>query len=556
MQATRIPILRRAVRRDVARLSRGYHDSVIPNLVSTSSPEFIAKADAMAALIEDLRTKTAKARLGGGSKAAEKMKSKGKCLPRERLRLLLDNSTPFLELSPLAAYEVYGDQSIPGAGLITGIGRISGRECMVIVNDATVKGGSYYPLTVKKQLRAQEIAREHGLPCVYIVESGGAALPYQANVFPDKEHFGRIFYNMAQMSALGIPQIASIHGISVAGGAYVPAMADENIIVQNQGRIFLAGPPLVKAATGEDVDDETLGGGMMHSSESGVTDHLARDDEHAISLTRSVVADLGRAGWRPALPPQQSESPLYPASELGGIVGTDVRQGFDMRDVISRIVDGSKLREFKKEYGPTIITGYAHIHGYEVGIVANNGILFSPSALKTTHFIQSCSQRKIPLLFLVNVTGYMVGSKAERGGIAKDGAKMVRAVACADVPKLTVVVGGSFGAGNYGMSGRAYSPRFLWMWPNSKVSVMGGSQLSQVMASVSKDPTQHSSLKDEIEEQSTALYSTARLWDDGIIEPTATRDVVGLGLALASRQSGGRSTTWDGNNLGYGVFRM
>jgi len=434
---------------------------------------------------------------------------------------------------------------------------------MIVVNDATVKGGSYYPLTVKKHLRAQEIAREHGLPCVYVVESGGAALPHQANVFPDKEHFGRIFYNMAQMSALGIPQIALVHGISVAGGAYVPAMADENIIVADQGRIFLAGPPLVKAATGEEVDEETLGGGLMHSSESGVTDHLARDDEHAIAIARGMVGDLGIAGWKPIGPSAVSEDPVYPASELHGIVGTDSRQAFDMRDVIARIVDGSRFREFKKEYGPTMITGFAHVHGYEVGIIANNGILFSPSALKATHFIQLCSQRQIPLLFLVNVTGYMVGSKAERGGIAKDGAKMVRAVACADVPKLTVIVGGSFGAGNYGMAGRAYSPRFLWMWPNAKVSVMGSGQLSQVMTTVSKDPSQHSSLKADIEAQSTALYSTARLWDDGIIKPTDTRDVVGLGLALASRErptSRGRgsvgSTTWDGDGKGFGVFRM
>ncbi|TFK68181.1 carboxyl transferase [Pluteus cervinus] len=516
----------------------------------------------MGEMVKDLEGKLAAARLGGGPKAAERMRSKGKKLPRERLSLLLDPHTPFLELSALAAHEVY-PESIPGAGIITGIGRIAGRECVVVVNDATVKGGSYYPLTVKKHLRAQEIAREHGLPCVYVVESGGAALPHQANVFPDKEHFGRIFYNMAQMSALGIPQVAVVHGISVAGGAYVPAMADENIIVQNQGRIFLAGPPLVKAATGEVVDEETLGGGLMHSSESGVTDHLAKDDEHALAIARGVVGDLGSAGSKEGLPQRTPEDPLYPASDLHGIVGTDVRQAFDMRDVISRIVDGSRFREFKKEYGTTMLTGFAHIHGYEVGIVANNGILFSPSALKATHFIQLCSQRQIPLLFLVNVTGYMVGSKAEKGGIAKDGAKMVRAVACADVPKLTVIVGGSFGAGNYGMAGRAYSPRFLWMWPNAKVSVMGSAQLSQVMTTVSKDPAQHASLKAEIEDQSTALYSTARLWDDGIIKPTDTRDVVGLGLALSARErrsKGGRgasgSTTWDGDNRGFGVFRM
>ncbi|KAK7062027.1 carboxyl transferase [Favolaschia claudopus] len=557
----RSPALVSAFKRAPQVKRRSYHATVLPSLVSTASPEFAAKSEAMDVLVADLEAKLANARLGGGPKAAERFRSKGKKLPRERLNLLLDPNSPFLELSPLAAHEVY-PESIPGAGLITGIGRISGRECMVIVNDPTVKGGAYYPLTVKKQLRAQEVAREHRLPCVYVVESGGAALPHQPNVFPDKEHFGRIFYNIAQMSALGIPQIASVHGISVAGGAYVPAMADENIIVRNQGRIFLAGPPLVKAATGEEVDEETLGGGMMHSSESGVTDHLANDDEHAIAITREVIGDLGKAAGVEGLPAARPEDPLFPASELHGIVGTDIRQAFDMRDVIARVVDGSRFREFKKEYGTTMLTGFAHIHGYEVGIVANNGILFSPSALKATHFIQLCSQRKIPLLFLVNVTGYMVGSKAERGGIAKDGAKMVRAVACADVPKLTVIVGGSFGAGNYGMAGRAYSPRFLWMWPNAKVSVMGSSQLSQVMSTVSKDPSQHSSLQSEIEHQSTALYSTARLWDDGIIRPTDTRDVLGLALGLAARTSTGagaqraESTTWDGAGRGFGVFRM
>ncbi|KZT23946.1 carboxyl transferase [Neolentinus lepideus HHB14362 ss-1] len=547
------PTLKRALQ--CSTLCRHYHANVLPSLISTSSPEFAARAQGMDELVKDLEAKMAEARLGGGAKAAERMRSKGKKLPRERLGLLLDPHTPFLELSSLAAHEVYPGESIPGAGIITGIGRISGRECVVVVNDATVKGGSYYPLTVKKHLRAQEIARENGLPCVYVVESGGAALPHQANVFPDREHFGRIFYNMAQMSAHGIPQIAVVHGISfpsslmlyVAGGAYVPAMADENIIVQNQGRIFLAGPPLVKAATGEDVDEETLGGGLMHSSESGVTDHLARDDEHALAIARAVVGDFGEAGGVASVPSRTPEDPIYDAGELHGIVGTDSRQPFDMRDVIARVVDGSRFREFKKEYGTTIVTGFAHIHGYQVGIIANNGILFSPSALKATHFIELCSQRRVPLLFLVNVTGYMVGSKAEKGGIAKDGAKMVRAVACADVPKFTVVVGGSFGAGNYGMCGRAYSPRFLWMWPNAKVSVMGSGQLSQVMTTVSRDPAQHASLKSEIEHQSTALYATARLWDDGIIRPADTRDVVGLGLALARREKGtGR----------LGVFRM
>ncbi|KAF9651901.1 carboxyl transferase [Thelephora ganbajun] len=533
-----------------------YHPSVLPSLVSCSSPEFQEKARNMDILVEDLESKLAAARQGGGPKAVARMKSKGKLLPRERLALLLDPHSPFLELSALAAHEVYSEP-IPGAGMVTGIGRIAGRECVIVVNDATVKGGSYHPLTVKKHLRAQEIARENNLPCVYVVESGGAALPHQANVFPDKEHFGRIFYNMAQMSALNIPQIAVVHGISVAGGAYVPAMADENIIVQNQGRIFLAGPPLVKAATGEVVDEEHLGGGEMHSKESGVTDHLARDDEHAIAIARGIIGDLGTTGERSLQPDATPENPLYPAEELHGIVGTDLRQSFDMRDVIARIVDGSRFREFKKEYSPTIVTGFAHIHGHSVGIVANNGILFSQSALKATHFIELCSQRQIPLLFLVNVTGYMVGSKAERGGIAKDGAKMVRAVACADVPKFTVIVGGSYGAGNYGMCGRAYSPRFLWMWPNAKVSVMGSGQLSQVMSQVSKDPSQHSALGDRIEQQSTALYATARLWDDGIIKPTDTRDAVGLGLSLAKKQRlSGESNTWDGSGKGFGVFRM
>ncbi|KDQ14248.1 hypothetical protein BOTBODRAFT_33033 [Botryobasidium botryosum FD-172 SS1] len=540
-------------------VQRRLYSSVLPSTVLTSSPDFLAKSAAMDALVKDVESKIAAARLGGGPKALERMISKGKKTPRERLALLLDPHSPFVELSSLAAHEVYPGESVPGAGIITGIGRVSGRECMIVVNDASVKGGSYYPLTVKKHLRAQEIAKENGLPCIYLVESGGAALPHQADVFPDKDHFGRLFYNMAQMSSLGIPQIAVVHGISVAGGAYVPAMADENIIVAKQGHIFLAGPPLVKAATGEVVDDETLGGGEMHSSESGVTDHLAKDDQHAISIARGVVRDLEGLEVPPAGPVQPSEPPLYPAQELHGIVGSDTRQAFDMRDVIARVVDGSRFREFKKEYGPTIVTGFAHIHGYPVGIIGNNGILFSPSALKATHFIQLCNQRRIPLLFMVNVTGYMVGSKAEKGGIAKDGAKMVRAVACADVPKFTVVVGGSFGAGNYGMCGRAYSPRFLWMWPSAKVSVMGSGQLSQVMATVSKDPSQHAALKDKIEAQSHALYGSARLWDDGIIKPTDTRDVVGLGLALAAKEAsrrniGARSGVKNEGN--FGVFRM
>ncbi|PAV16973.1 carboxyl transferase [Pyrrhoderma noxium] len=495
---------------------------VLPSLISRTSPDFVEKKVALDEAVSDLEEKLARVRLGGGSRAAERMKAKKKLLPRERLAHLLDPGSPFLELSALAAHEAYGDDFIPGAGMITGIGKVAGRECMVVVNDPTVKGGSYYPLTVKKHLRAQEIAREHRLPCVYLVESGGAALPHQANVFPDKDHFGRIFYNMAQMSALRIPQISVVHGISVAGGAYVPAMSDQTIIVRKQGHIFLAGPPL---------------------------------------RARECIGDLGDD---PIYSEKESkiDPPLYPAHELHGIVGTDVRQAFDMREVIARIVDGSRFREFKKEYGPTIVTGFSRIHGSPVGIIANNGILFSPSALKATHFIELCSQRGIPLVFLVNVTGYMVGSKAERGGIAKDGAKMVRAVACADVPKYTVVIGGSFGAGNYGMCGRAYSPRFLWMWPNAKVSVMGSQQLSQVMTTVSKDPAQHSALASQIESQSTAYYSTARLWDDGIIRPVDTRDTLGLALNLSRRKDisnrhrNTESTTWDGEGRGFGVFRM
>ncbi|KZT62260.1 ClpP/crotonase [Calocera cornea HHB12733] len=557
-------LARSSTLRPPSNAARAYHPSIIPSKVMPSSDEFIARAAAMDALVSELDSLTAQARQGGGKKAMDRMRAKGKMLPRERVASLLDPDSPFIELSSLAAHDVYPGESIPAAGIITGIGRISGRECMIICNDATVKGGSYYPMTIKKHLRAQEIARENFLPCVYLVESGGAALPYQAEVFPDVGHFGRGFYNMAQMSALGIPQIAVVHGISVAGGAYTPAMSDHVIIVRNQGHIFLAGPPLVKAATGEVVDEEFLGGGDMHASVSGVVDALARDDEDGIALARTAVGDLGAASGLPAQPDQPSEEPLYCATELHGIVGGDVRQAIDMREVIARIVDGSRFREFKADYGTTLLTGFAHIRGYHCGIIANNGVLFSTSALKATHFIQLCSQRKIPLVFLVNVTGYMVGSKAERGGIAKDGAKMVRAVSCADVPKLTMVVGGSFGAGNYGMCGRAYSPRFLWMWPNAKISVMGSGQLSQVMSGISKDPSRHSELQSTIEAQSTALYATARLWDDGIIKPTDSRDILGLGLGLAKRQSlvaqlsasSLSRATWDGHDSGFGVFRM
>lgn len=479
---------------------------------------------------------------------------------------LLDPGSPFVELSPLAGHELYPGDDVPSAGMISGIGRVSGVECMIVCNDPTVKGGAYYPISVRKHLRAQAIARENRLPCIYLVESGGAALPHQAEVFPDEQHFGRIFYNMAQMSALGIPQISVVHGISVAGGAYVPSMADETIIVRQQGTIFLAGPPLVKAALGEVVDNETLGGGEMHSSVSGVTDHLAIDDAHAIMLAREAVANLGLASGAPVteMPAHNNfEEPLYPMSDLHGIVSTNLRKPFEMRDVISRLVDGSRFHEFKKLYGSTLVTGFASIHGRGVGIIGNNGILFGESAKKATSFIQLCDQRQIPLLFLPNVSGYMVGSKAEREGIAKDGAKMVRAVACADVPKLTVIVGGSYGAGNYGMCGRAYSPRFLWTWPNAKVGVMGGEQLSQVMGTVSSDQSKQQGLRAQIEEQTMAYYGSARLWDDGIIRPQDTRSVVALGLEVAmngreqSRRRGDRGhPAWDGNGHSSGVYRM
>lgn len=433
---------------------------------------------------------------------------------------------------------------------------------MVIANDPTVKGGSYYPITVKKHLRAQEIAQENRLPCIYLVESGGANLPYQSQVFPDRDHFGRIFYNQARLSARGIPQISVVHGISVAGGAYMPAMSDVNIIVKNQGRIFLAGPSLVKAAIGEDINDEQLGGGEMHCQVSGVSDYLAESDEHALVLARREILhlnhQLGRSSFSTTTQASGWEEPLYDPSELNGIVSPNLREAFEIREVIARIVDGSQFHEFKREYGKTIVTGFAHIHGQPCGIIANNGVLFSPSALKATHFIQLCEQRQIPLIFLVNVTGYMVGEQAERGGIAKDGAKMVRAVACTSVPKFTVIVGGSFGAGNYGMAGRAYGSRFLWMWPNAKVSVMGGEQLSHVMSTISQDQSKTEKLKAQIENESTSLYTSARLWDDGIISPTDTRSVLGLGISLANSERANHADGRQSNQTmsGFGVFRM
>ncbi|KAN0064729.1 hypothetical protein ACQY0O_001784 [Thecaphora frezii] len=540
--------------------------SVLPNDVDPSSDDFAANRAAMDALVAELDAKHAAISLGGSQKARDRHVSRGKMLARDRVGALLDSGSPFLELSPLAGYGMYGEDAVPAGGIITGVGTVSGTQCMVVANDPTVKGGSYYPISVKKHLRAQTIARENRLPCVYLNESGGAALPYQADVFPDENHFGRIFYNMAQMSALGIPQISVVHGISVAGGAYVPAMADETIIVQRQGTIFLAGPPLVKAALGEEVDDETLGGGEMHSSESGVTDHLAVDDAHAIVLAREAVANVGACGRRPPLTAAQhaAEAPLYDVDELHGIVPANLRKPFDMRQVIARLVDGSRLHEFKKLYGTTVVTGFARIEGQEVGIVGNNGILFGESAKKATSFIQLCNQREVPLVFLVNVTGYMVGSKAERSGIAKDGAKMVRAVACASVPKLTVVVGGSFGAGNYGMCGRAYAPRFLWMWPNARVGVMGGEQLSEVMRSVGGGGGRagQEGLREKIERQATPEYASARLWDDGVVRPKETRGALALALSVVrggrwrSRERGEGHTAWDGNGHGEGVFRM
>ncbi|HEV2781634.1 MAG TPA: carboxyl transferase domain-containing protein [Actinophytocola sp.] len=512
------------------------------------------------ALVEDLRARLAVARQGGPERARARHVERGKLLPRDRVDSLLDPGSPFLELSPLAANGMYDDEA-PAAGIITGVGRISGRECVIVANDATVKGGTYYPLTVKKHLRAQEVALHNNLPCVYLVDSGGAFLPRQDEVFPDREHFGRIFYNQATMSARGIPQIAAVLGSCTAGGAYVPAMSDEAVIVRNQGTIFLGGPPLVKAATGEVVSAEELGGGDVHARTSGVTDHLADDDPHALRIVRSIVSTLGPRvprAWQAA----PVEDPVVDPAQLYGVVPTDSRTPYDVREVIARIVDGSRFREFKKEYGATLVTGFARIHGHPVGIVANNGVLFSESALKGAHFIELCDQRSVPLVFLQNITGFMVGRDYEAGGIAKHGAKMVTAVACARVPKFTVVIGGSFGAGNYSMCGRAYSPRFLWMWPNARISVMGGEQAASVLATVRRDQIEASggewstedeeSFKDPIrqqyEDQGNPYYSTARLWDDGVIDPLDTRTVLGLGLSVAANAPL--------EPVRYGVFRM
>lgn len=528
--------------------------------IAAGGDEFLANSRYQESLVDDLRQRLAEAARGGPEHSRVRHRARGKLLPRERVDALLDPGTPFLELSPLAAFGLYGDEA-PGAGIITGVGRVAQREVMVIANDATVKGGTYYPLTVKKHLRAQEIALENHLPCVYLVDSGGAYLPLQDEVFPDRDHFGRIFYNQAQMSARGIAQIAAVLGSCTAGGAYVPAMSDEVVIVKNQGTIFLGGPPLVKAATGEVVEAEDLGGGLLHARVSGVVDHLADDDHHALRIVRRIVAQLGP---RPTPPWEcvESEEPRCNPDELYGLLPRDSRTTSDVREVIARLVDGSRFQEFKALYGPTLVTCFAHIHGHPVGIVANNGVLFSESALKGAHFIQLCDQRRIPLVFLQNITGFMVGRAYEEGGIAKHGAKMVNAVACARVPKLTVVIGGSFGAGNYSMCGRAYSPRFLWMWPGARISVMGGEQAATVLASVRRDQVEsrgeswsseeEESFKDPIREsyevQGHPYYSTARLWDDGIIDPRDTRTVLALALSACARAPLA--------DIAYGIFRM
>jgi 3-methylcrotonyl-CoA carboxylase beta subunit len=519
--------------------------AVLKSAVNTRSAEFQANAEAMRTLVEDLRRQVDTVREGGGAPAREKHVARGKLLPRERIRLLLDVGSPFLELSQLAAHGLYGDE-VPCAGIVTGIGRVSGRECMIVVNDATVKGGTYFPITVKKHLRAQEIAEANRLPCIYLVDSGGANLPNQDEVFPDRDHFGRIFFNQATMSAKGIPQIAVVMGSCTAGGAYVPAMSDETIIVKGQGTIFLGGPPLVKAATGEEVTAEELGGAEVHTKTSGVADHLAADDAHALGLTRRIVANLNQLK-EIRLELQPARDPAYDPAEIYGLIPADPRKPYDIREVLARILDGSELDEFKSLYGTTLVCGFGRLFGYPVGIVANNGILFSESAIKGAHFIELCAQRGIPLIFLQNITGFMVGRKYEAGGIAKDGAKMVTAVATAAVPKLTMIVGGSFGAGNYGMCGRAYSPRFLWMWPNARISVMGGEQAANVLAQIRKDnlaaagktwPAAEEEkfkapIREQYERQGHPYYATARLWDDGILDPAESRMVLGLGLSAA-----------------------
>jgi len=533
---------------------------VLHSRADPASGQFRANLEAHTALAAQLRLRLERAAAGGTEAARERHRSRGKLLPRERVDAVIDPASPLLELSPLAAEDMYDDEA-PGAGIITGIGRVAARECVVVANDATVKGGTYYPVTVKKHLRAQQIALENRLPCIYLVDSGGAFLPAQDEVFPDRDHFGRIFYNQARMSAQGIPQIAAVLGSCTAGGAYVPAMSDEAVIVRNQGTIFLGGPPLVKAATGEVVSAEELGGGDVHSRVSGVTDHLADDDAHALRIVRAIVGTLApraAAPWQVAA----TEEPAADPAQLYGVVPVDTRIPYDVREVIARIVDGSRFAEFKAGYGTTLVTGFARLHGHPVGIVANNGILFSESALKGAHFIQLCDQRRIPLVFLQNISGFMVGRDFEAGGIAKHGAKMVTAVSCARVPKLTVIIGGSFGAGNYSMAGRAFSPRFLWMWPNARISVMGGDQAASVLATVRRDQLEARGedwpveaeeqfkrpIREQYERQGNPYYSTARLWDDGVIDPADTRTVLGLALSACANAPL--------EPAGYGVFRM
>ncbi len=519
--------------------------NAVKSAIRPDGAEFATNKVAMEALVADLRAKAALIAQGGGEKARARHIARGKMLPRERIAALIDPGAPFLELSQFAAFEVYEDP-VPAAGIITGIGRVCGLECVVIANDATVKGGTYYPLTVKKHLRAQEIAQENNLPCIYLVDSGGAYLPAQDEVFPDRDHFGRIFFNQARMSAAGIPQIAVVMGSCTAGGAYVPAMSDEAIIVAGQGTIFLAGPPLVKAATGEIVSAEELGGADVHARKSGVADHYALSDTHALMLARNIVANLNRLK-NLGLAAREPAEPLYDTQEIYGIVPADARAAYEVREIIARIVDGSVLDEFKALYGTTLVCGFARIWGYPVGVLANNGILFSESALKGAHFIELCAQRKIPLVFLQNITGFMVGQKYESQGIAKDGAKLVAAVSCANVPKFTVIIGGSFGAGNYGMCGRAFGPRFLWMWPNARISVMGGDQAANVLAQVRREKFEAAGkvwpadaeeafkapVRERFERQAHSYYASARLWDDGIIDPADTRMVLGLSISAA-----------------------
>ncbi|GAB6197478.1 carboxyl transferase domain-containing protein [Lysobacter xanthus] len=535
--------------------------SAIQSHIDPKSADFVENAEHHRALVGELRRRLARAAEGGGESARAKHTARGKLLARDRITTLLDEGSPFLEIAPLAAEGMY-DDAAPAAGMVCGIGRVMGQEVVVVANDATVKGGTYFPMTVKKHLRAQEVALENNLPCIYLVDSGGAFLPLQDEVFPDKEHFGRIFYNQARMSALNIPQVAVVMGSCTAGGAYVPAMCDESVIVKEQGTIFLGGPPLVKAATGEVVDAEALGGAEVHTSVSGVADHFAQDDDDALRIARDIVRNFNRRKVLPVatLP---SREPLYPTDELYGLVPKDARRPFDIREVIARLVDGSDFQEFKARYAKTLVTGFAHLHGYPVGIVANNGILFAESALKGAHFIELCNQRGIPLVFLQNITGFMVGRKYENAGIAKDGAKMVTAVACSHVPKFTVVIGGSFGAGNYAMCGRAYGARFLWMWPNARISVMGGEQAASVLATVRRDALEGAGkawsaededafkapIRDQYEAQGNPYYATARLWDDGVIDPADTRRVLGLGLSASLNAPIEERTR-------FGVFRM